>query len=396
MRHPNIVSVHEVGRAEGQPYFTMDYVDGEPLTARLRGGTTSPSEALAILRPTAEAVRHAHEQGIIHRDLKPGNILLDRNGRAYVSDFGLARDLGQSSSLTGPGEVMGTPAYMAPEQTLGLADQIGEATDIHALGAVLYEMLAGQPPYGQDAPARVLARLLDKEPVPPRRINKRIPRDLETIVLKALAKEPRSGTRPWRCVLEDLRRFEAGEPPLARRPGLLYRSWRRVRRHGWGIAAALLIAAVAAGVGTLLVPRRVQTKVQVQDRTIASLTDAAETHHSSGDHALAVRLYTTAARQADSGERREILKKLTRCVAEIHDPKTALEVVLPVIDLEPHLSFGPLDAILARAVMSRTRLAQLDESQLLPEDRVKVELIAARLELVANGAFPADERQEAS
>ena len=145
---------------------------------------------MAILRPTAEAVRHAHEQGIIHRDLKPGNILLDRNGRAYVSDFGLARDLGQSSSLTGPGEVMGTPAYMAPEQAPGLADQIGEATDIHALGAVLDEMLAGQPPYGQDAPARVLARLLDKEPVPPRRINSFIPRDLETIVLKALAKEP--------------------------------------------------------------------------------------------------------------------------------------------------------------------------------------------------------------
>src|SRR5262249_26822295 len=150
----------------------------------------TPSQALAILKPVAEGVRHAHEQGIIHRDLKPGNILLDRSGRAYVTDFGLARDLGQSSSLTRSGAIMGTPAYMTPDQAVGQADRIGEATDVHALGSILYEMLTGQPPYGQDAPARVLARLLDAEPVPIRRIARRIPLDLETIVLKALAKDP--------------------------------------------------------------------------------------------------------------------------------------------------------------------------------------------------------------
>jgi serine/threonine-protein kinase len=382
LRHPNVVAVHEVGRADGEPYFTVDYIEGEPLTARLAHGALTPSQALAILKPAAEGVRHAHEQGIIHRDLKPGNVLLDRSGRAYVTDFGLARDLGQSSSLTRSGEIMGTPAYMAPEQALGLADQIGEAADIHALGAILYEMLAGQPPYGQDAPARVLARLLDSEPVPPRRIDRRIPRDLETIVLTALAKEPARRYATIGALLEDLRRFEAGETPLARRPGFSYRSWRWVRRHGWGITAALLVAGVAVVIGTLI----------VQERTIASLTAEAEAHHTSGDHALAVRLYTTAARRVDSARRGAILGKITRCVAEIDDPKTALEVVLPVIDLEPCLSFGPLDSTLARAVMDGTRRATF---MFRPEDRSKVELAAARLELVANGPFPADERQEA-
>jgi predicted Ser/Thr protein kinase/tetratricopeptide (TPR) repeat protein len=403
LRHANIVAVHEVGRADGEPYFTMDYIEGEPLTDRLARGTLTPSQALAILKPAAEAVRHAHEQGIIHRDLKPGNILLDRSGRAYVTDFGLARDLAQSSILTRPGEVMGTPAYMAPEQALGQADRIGEATDVHALGSILYEMLTGRPPYGQDAPARVLARLLDAEPVPPRRLDRRIPRDLETIVLKALAKDPALRYATIGAMLEDLRRFEAGEPPLARRPGLPYRSWRWVRRHGRGIATAMLVAAGTVLVWSVIVPPRVQ--VQVRDRTIASLVAEADAHHGAGDHALAVQLYTTAARQADPYSRGAILAKITRCVAEVGDPKKALELTLPVVELAPHASFGPYDPILARAVESRTRGIFLknryDQTQkrfveeLPPEGERKVEIAAARLELVANGAFPLAERREA-
>jgi predicted Ser/Thr protein kinase len=403
LRHPNIVAVHEVGRAEGEPYFTMDYIEGEPLTGRLVRAPLTPSQALAILEPAADAVRHAHQQGVIHRDLKPGNILLDGTGRAYVTDFGLARDMGRTSSLTGPGQVMGTPAYMAPEQALGQVDRIGEATDVHALGAILYEMLTGRPPYGQDAPARVLARLLDEEPVPLRRIDRRIPRDLETICLKAMAKEPVQRYATVGALLEDVRRFEAGEPPLAQRPGLLYRSWRWVRRHGRGIAASVLVAAGTIGVWSLVVPPRVH--VQVRDRTIASLVNEADAHHDTGDHALAVRLYTTAARQAKGDSRRTILGKISRCVEDLDDPKTAVEVALPVIELDRHVSFGRYDPILARAVDGRTRGVSLNHrhdqspgnfiAELRPEDREKMELAEARLELVANGDFPIADRQEA-
>src|SRR5262249_14726273 len=169
LRHPNIVSIHEIGRADSEPYFTMDYVAGQPLSALLaRGGTgmskpgpaaetcadedaapaarasharLAPTQALAILKQAAAGVQHAHEHGIIHRDLKPGNILVDASGQAHVTDFGLARDRAHSSKLTGSGEILGTPAYMAPEQARGQKELIGEATDVHALGVILYEML---------------------------------------------------------------------------------------------------------------------------------------------------------------------------------------------------------------------------------------------------------------
>ena len=209
LRHPNIVSIHEIGQAGSEPYFTMDYVEGEPLSAilarsaRVRAGANgasadatrsgpeakaddasaraaahirlSPTQALAILKQAAAGVQHAHKHGIIHRDLKPGNILVDAVGHAYVTDFGLARDMAQSSKLTRSGEIMGTPAYMAPEQARGQKELIGEATDVHALGVILYEMLSGQLPYGGGAPADVIVRLITDEPTPPRKLDRRIP-----------------------------------------------------------------------------------------------------------------------------------------------------------------------------------------------------------------------------
>ena len=238
LRHENVVSVHEVGQAGDEPYFTMDYVDGRPLSAMLSGQRLSPSRALAIWKQAAAGVQHAHALGIIHRDLKPGNILVDGAGRAYVTDFGLARDMTQSSQLTRTGDVMGSlgPAC-AGEQALGESDRIGEPTDVHALGVILYEMLTGISPYGHDAPANVLIRLLKVEPIAPRRIDRRIPRDLETICLKAMAREPERRYATVTALLEDIRRFEAGEPVQARRPGFVYRTTRFVRRHGTLVAA---------------------------------------------------------------------------------------------------------------------------------------------------------------
>src|SRR5262245_17960309 len=190
LRRPNIVSVHEVGEAGDEPFFSMDYIDGEPLSALLARERLSPSRALAIVKQAAEGVAHAHQLGIIHRDLKPGNILIDDAGRAYVSDFGLARNTAQESDMTHSGFVLGTPQDMAPEQALGQSQLVGEATDVHALGAILYEALTGHPAYGCDGAMNVLVRLAHEDPVPPRQREPRISRELETICLKALAKQP--------------------------------------------------------------------------------------------------------------------------------------------------------------------------------------------------------------
>jgi serine/threonine protein kinase len=160
LRHQNIVSVHEIGEAGGEPFFAMDLVKGESLAARLSHGPITTAQALHWALQVGEAVQFAHESGVMHRDLKPANILLDENGRAFVSDFGLARELSGDSSHTRPGEVLGTPAYMAREQALGDSDRIGERSDVHGLAVVIYEMLCGKAPYGCGAPGQVLSKLL--------------------------------------------------------------------------------------------------------------------------------------------------------------------------------------------------------------------------------------------
>ncbi len=363
LRHPHIVAVHEVGRdGRGEPYFTMDYIDGEPLSALLGRGRLTPSQSLAILNPVAGAVRHAHEHGVIHRDLKPGNILLDGAGTAIVTDFGLARDLARADGLTRPGEMMGTPAYMAPEQARGQAGLVGEATDVHALGAIFYEMLSGRPPYGNDAPADILARLLRDDPTPPTRLDRRVPRDLEAICLKALAKEPARRYATVAALIEDLRRFEAGVPPLARRSATSDRAWRWLRRHRRPLAAAGATAAVAAAAAAIVVPRL------VRDSAIRPLLGEAGWSHQSGRHDAAVRLYASALDQIDQhsprtvaalraedepADRLAILREVRRCVGEIDDPEVAAEVALSVVAKTPWISFGSRDLAVARLAVRR-------------------------------------------
>ena len=217
LRHPNIVSIHEIGEAAGEPFFTMDFIDGEPLSASISQNPLTPSRAVEVLKQVAAAIQHAHRQGIIHRDLKPSNVLLDQSGQVFVTDFGLARNVSQESNLTQTGELLGTPQYMSPEQARGQTTLIGEATDIHALGLLLFEMLAGRPAFGAASPADVLVMLLNHDPPPLRAHDRRIPRDLETICLKALQKSPTDRYASVSALLEDLRRYEAGEPLVARR-----------------------------------------------------------------------------------------------------------------------------------------------------------------------------------
>jgi tetratricopeptide (TPR) repeat protein/predicted Ser/Thr protein kinase len=376
LRHANIVSIHEIGQAGDEPYFTMDYVEGESLASLLARERLSPSRALVLFKQAAEGVSYAHEQGIIHRDLKPGNILIDRLGRAYVTDFGLSRDLTCDSALTHPGEIVGTPAYMAPEQASGRAELVGEATDVHALGAILYEMLTGRAPYGGGAPVDVLMRVLTDEPVAPRRSDRRIPRDLETICLKALAKAPERRYTTVRALLEDVRRFESGQPILARRPGLVARGLRFVRRH-WKVAAAVAVTAAAVALLALL------ALAPGADQ----LTAAGDERREGGKHAEAVRLYRRALRRADDYERAIILERLIRCCHEAGDREGAVEAALQMLDYDPDAWFGVYDQAVAEAVRARKRTIKANPifgiSRAIPPD----ELALKRLQLFLNGPF---------
>jgi serine/threonine-protein kinase len=250
LQHPGIVQVHDAGEVEGRPYFTMELLEGGNLADRIQGVPKPPRHAAAMVATLAEAVQAAHECGIVHRDLKPGNILMTVSGTPKVTDFGLARWLDGREDLTISGALVGTPSYMAPEQARGNKVAIGPATDIYALGAILYELLTGRPPFRSDTASATLHQVVNEEPVPPRQLNPRVPRDAQTICLKCLHKEPHKRYASAQALAEDLRRFERGEPIKARPVGPVERAVRWVRRRpalagalGFGVllASALLV-----------------------------------------------------------------------------------------------------------------------------------------------------------
>jgi serine/threonine-protein kinase len=245
LQHPNIVQIFEVGDHEGRPFFALEFVEGGNLAAKLGGVPLPPREAARMIETLARAVHAAHERKVIHRDLKPANVLLTPDGTPKVTDFGLAKRLDAGSDLTQANAVMGTPSYMAPELALGKAAEVGPAADVYALGALLYEALTGRPPFRAASSLETLQQVLTDDPVAPRRLQARIPRDLETVCLKCLEKQVGRRCASALELAEELRRFQAGEPVRARRYYRLRRAWRRIR---WLAVAAL---AVAAAVGLL-------------------------------------------------------------------------------------------------------------------------------------------------
>ena len=221
--HPNIVPIYEVGECLGRHYFTMALVDGASLAATVRErGLPSAEDAATLVASVAEAVAYAHAQGILHRDLKPDNVLIDRSGRPRVTDFGLARSLTSDSGLTASGQILGTPTYMAPEQATGDSRQLGPATDVYALGGILYFLLTGRPPFAGSHTMEVLYRVLHEPPQPPRAVNPRVPAELEAVCLKCLQKDPAdrySSATEVAAALQPLALTSGGRPvPVTRTP----------------------------------------------------------------------------------------------------------------------------------------------------------------------------------
>ena len=240
--HPNIVPVLEAGEHGGQPYFTMRYVSGTTLTTRLADGPIPARDAAELLAPVARAIHYAHERGILHRDLKPSNILIDREGKPHVTDFGLAMRVESDQHLTASGAILGTPAHMAPEQAAGARGRVGPTSDVYSLGTILYQMLTGRPPFQAAPPVDTVLLVLEQEPLPPRLLNPRADRQLEMIALKCLQKPPDLRYATAAALADDLEAYLADEP-IAAQSGLLRQivdRWFRETHHAtvlenWGL-----------------------------------------------------------------------------------------------------------------------------------------------------------------
>ncbi len=252
LQHPHIVQIYEIGKHQDRPYFSLEFCSGGSLADRLRTTPLAPSEAVQLVALLARAVQAAHDRGIIHRDLKPANVLLTADGQPKLTDFGLAKKLDADRGQTRTGSILGTPSYMAPEQASGQTRLIGPASDVYALGAILYECLTGRPPFKAANPVDTIFQVLECKPAPPTLLNPKVPRDLETICLKCLEKDPRHRYASATALANDLERFGRGEAISARSYNMLDLIARSLEHSGyvvqfssWG-ATLLVFAGLVA------------------------------------------------------------------------------------------------------------------------------------------------------
>jgi serine/threonine protein kinase len=245
--HENIVRIFGIGQEGSTHYYAMQLLDGEPLDKRMARERISYAEAAKLVCTASRAVNFAHQRGIIHRDIKPANMILCADGKLMLTDFGLARPE-HGASLTDSGAMVGTPLYMSPEQIRGRRGEVDRSTDVYSLGATLYEMLAGAPPFHGQSTQEILQEILEVEPPPPRTLNRSIPGELEVITLKALEKNPKRRYKSALALGQDLERFLEGEPILARRTGVVTRVMKRVRKHRTISALSCVIVLLLLGV----------------------------------------------------------------------------------------------------------------------------------------------------
>jgi len=272
LEHPGIVPLYEVGVHEGQPFIAMAFVEGESLANRIKESCLAPREAARIMERVARAVAHAHQKGIIHRDIKPQNILMTVDNSPLLTDFGLAKQTqGADNSLTIDGQILGTPSYMPPEQAVGSKYSISPASDVYALGATLYCLLTGRPPFVAESVTAVLHQVTTVEPVSPSKLNQKIPRDLETICLKCLQKNPDQRYPSVLALANDLARFQEHQPILARRANVVERSLKWIQRNpALASMVAFLLILALGGLGYYIsIPGYLKLHVEPSDAQVA-------------------------------------------------------------------------------------------------------------------------------
>jgi serine/threonine protein kinase len=328
LQHPNIVQIYEVGEQRGLPYFSLEFCPGGSLDKKLSGTPLPAVEAAELVQKLALAMQAAHDKGILHRDLKPANVLLAEDGTLKITDFGLAKKLGEQGQ-TQTGAIMGTPSYMAPEQASGKSKEIGPAVDIYALGAMLYELLTGRPPFKAATALDTLLQVVSDEPVSARQLQPKVPKDLETVCHKCLQKDSRKRYASAAQLAEDLRRFREGEPVIARPIGRLERGWRWCRRNSWlTITSAVVVLSLSVLVG-MAWWSNYKEQVATRERLRRSLIDQARSGRKAGDRWSALQAIEEAGRiRPDSELRDEAIQAIAlpgmKLKDEVRNPKFGL------------------------------------------------------------------------
>jgi tetratricopeptide (TPR) repeat protein len=338
LQHPNIVQIHEVGDLDGRPYFSLEYLDGGSLADRITVTPLPPVEAATLVRALADAMHCAHRAGIIHRDLKPGNVLLARDGTPKITDFGLAKRLEPDSGQTRTGAVLGTPSYMAPEQAEGKTHEIGPPADIYALGAVLYDLITGRPPFRGASVLDTLEQVRTVEPTPPSRHQAMLPLDLDIICLTCLQKEPRKRYATAGALAEDLRRFLEGEPILARPTPAWERGYKWTKRHPATAALVAVSALALIGFGTGGVAWAVQADALRKDADQERM------------HAVALKNLADEAREKAEANERLAQQERARAASNFQNARAAVDQLLTRIGRErlanePHMDLVRRDLL---------------------------------------------------